>query len=47
MATGDNAPAVNCPIHGTHGALAQGECWYCVQLGNVVPAPPEPPPTGA
>ena len=42
----DNAPEVNCPIHGTHGALAQGECWYCVQEGRVVPAPPpvEPPP---
>lgn len=51
----DNAPAVACPVHGTHGALSHGRCWYCVQSGLVdpstVPTPPEteppvePPPT--
>lgn len=25
---------VNCPIHGTHGNLSQGKCWWCVQAGN-------------
>ena len=38
---------VQCPIHGEHGALADGKCWYCVQEGKVPPDPPapvEPPP---
>ncbi len=33
----DNAPAVNCPIHGTHGVLSHGACWYCVQAGVAAP----------
>lgn len=26
--------AVACPIHGTHGNLSNGLCWFCVQTGN-------------
>lgn len=35
-----NAPVngdVNCPIHGTHGCLSNGKCWYCVQAGMIPP----------
>lgn len=24
---------VKCSIHGEHGLLADGKCWYCVQQG--------------
>jgi hypothetical protein len=26
---------VKCPVHGEHGALSNGKCWYCEQTKPV------------
>lgn len=33
-----NNGEVKCPVHGTHGNLSHGRCWFCVQTGNTTTA---------